>query len=71
MKAKEIRELTEQELMHRLDEVNEEIFKLRFRVMSNATDKPANIRNAKKEKARILTILREKQIAQKGNIENG
>ncbi|MBN2364448.1 50S ribosomal protein L29 [candidate division WOR-3 bacterium] len=71
MKTKEIRELTEKELFHRLDEINEEIFKLRFRVMSNTTDKPANITNAKKEKARILTILREREIAKKGSGKNG
>ncbi|MBN1620557.1 50S ribosomal protein L29 [candidate division WOR-3 bacterium] len=70
MKTKEIRELTDKELLHRLDEVNEEIFKLRFRVMSNTTDKPANIRNAKKEKAKILTIMNERDVQKKRNDKN-
>lgn len=62
MKTNEIRELSNKELVHRLEEISEDIFKLRFRVMANVTDKPANIRKSKIEKARILTIMREREL---------
>ncbi|KQC15116.1 MAG: hypothetical protein APR63_04395 [Desulfuromonas sp. SDB] len=62
MKSKELRELNNEELEHRLDEIEEELFNLRFRVMANVTDKPADIKKTKIEKARILTILRERQL---------
>lgn len=62
MKSNELRELNNEELEHRLDEIEEELFNLRFRVMANVTDKPADIKKTKIEKARILTILRERQL---------
>lgn len=61
MKANELRELSKEELVHRLEEIEENLFKLRFRVMANATDNPSEIKKSKREKARVLTILKEKE----------
>lgn len=60
MKARELRELTREELLQKLKDLKQEIFNLRFQL---ATSKPANIRRIreiKKDVARILTILRER-----------
>lgn len=62
MKANELRELSKEELVHRLEEIEENLFKLRFRVMANVTDNPSEIKISKREKARVLTILKEKEI---------
>jgi len=62
MNTKELREFNNKELIHRLDEINEDVFKLRFRVMANVTDKPADIRKSKIERAKILTIIREREL---------
>ena len=62
MKANELREFSKEELVHRLEEIEENLFKLRFRVMANVTDNPSEIKKSKREKARVLTILKEKEL---------
>jgi ribosomal protein L29 len=41
-------------------ETREEIFRLRLKLRTNQLDNPANYRKARKELARILTLLRTK-----------
>ena len=65
MNIKEIRELTSEELNKKLKEQKEELFNLRFQHAINQLDNPSKIVEAKREIARILTVIREKEIAEK------
>lgn len=63
MSLLEIRELTDEELMETLTELKEEQFNLRFQVATNQLDNTSRIKDVKKEIARILTVLRERELA--------
>lgn len=62
MKAKEIRELSSQELEQKLDELKAELFNLRFQLATGQLENPMRIKEVKKTYARIKTILREREI---------
>jgi large subunit ribosomal protein L29 len=64
MKVDELRDLTVDELMDVLIEAKEERFNLRFQVATNQLDNTARLKEVKKEIARILTILRERELAE-------
>jgi large subunit ribosomal protein L29 len=61
MKAQELREMTVEELNHKLEDLRIELFNLRFQVARNLLDNPLRINQVKKDTARILTILTEKK----------
>ncbi len=61
--AAELRELPDDELRQRLDEGKEELFNLRFQIVTGQLDDPRRIKAVKREIARILTVLREREIA--------
>ncbi len=63
MNASEIRELTDEELVEALDEAREEKFNLRFQLATNQLDNTARIIEVKKDIARILTVMRERELA--------
>ena len=65
MNIKEIREMTTAQLEKTLKEQKEELFKLRFQDSINQLDNPMKIVETKKTIARILTVLREKELAEK------
>lgn len=60
MKARELRELSDEELVKRLAESRAELFNLRFQDATGALDNTARLRLAKREIARILTIQTER-----------
>ncbi|MBQ2826832.1 MAG: 50S ribosomal protein L29 [Clostridia bacterium] len=60
MKAKEIREMTADELNAKLKELKDELFHLRFQHAINQLDNPNKIVECKRDIARVLTILQEK-----------
>ena len=64
--AKEIRDLSEIELVNRAAELKQELFNLRFQLAVNQLDNPTRIRAVKKEIAVIKTIQRERELAAKG-----
>lgn len=64
MKIDELRELTIDELMDELVEAKEERFNLRFQVATNQLDNTARLKQVKKDIARILTVLRERELAE-------
>ena len=49
MKAKEIHEMTNDELTNKLDNLKEELFNLRFRHAIGQLENPASLKNCKKE----------------------
>lgn len=63
MEIQEMRNLTPEELGLKEKELRKEIFNLRFQVMNEKITNPRRIGEARKEIARIQTILREKQIS--------
>jgi large subunit ribosomal protein L29 len=48
--------------MERLESLKEELFNLRFQLATGQLDNPMRIKQARHEVARILTVLRERQI---------
>ncbi|MCK5392345.1 MAG: 50S ribosomal protein L29 [Deltaproteobacteria bacterium] len=60
MKAQEIRELSQDELINRESQLKEEIFNLRIQIATQQTTNVARIRNLKRDLARVLTIKIEK-----------
>ncbi|HYM81521.1 MAG TPA: 50S ribosomal protein L29 [Candidatus Limnocylindria bacterium] len=61
MKASSMRDLTVDEIHQRVGELREELFNLRFRNSMRQLDNPLKIRQSRREMARLLTVLREKQ----------
>jgi large subunit ribosomal protein L29 len=64
MSASDLRELTTAELAEALTEAKEERFNLRFQVATNQLDNTARLQSVKKEIARILTVMRERELAE-------
>ena len=60
MKASEIRKLSTEELEAKLAELKEELFNLRFQNAINQLENPHRIDDVKKDIARVMTILHEK-----------
>ncbi|HSL15505.1 MAG TPA: 50S ribosomal protein L29 [Actinomycetota bacterium] len=58
----ELRELNDDELMARLDSNKEELFNLRFQLATGQLDNPMRITQVRRDVARILTVLRERQM---------
>ena len=61
--AKELAELTDVELEHRLSEAKEELFNLRFQNATGQLDNTARLGQLRKDIARIETLLRGREIA--------
>ena len=61
MKASELREQTVEELQDREKELAEKLFALRLQRVTGQLESPAKMREAKRELARVLTVLREKR----------
>jgi len=64
VKIEELRDAPVDELMDALVEAKEERFNLRFQVATNQLDNTARLKEVKKEIARILTVLREREMAE-------
>lgn len=64
MKNTEIRKLTVEELMTKLKDLKSELFNLRFQLAINQLENPMRIKAVKKDIARVLTFLREKEISE-------
>ena len=61
MKAKELRDLSDEELERRLAEGRENLFNLRFQLATGALENTARLQLAKRDIARILTIQAERE----------
>jgi len=60
MKARELRELTDDELVNKEQELNDQLFKLKFQHALGQLEDAMKLKNIKKDLARIKTILSEK-----------
>jgi large subunit ribosomal protein L29 len=61
VKATTIRDMTPDEITQRIAELREELFNMRFRNSMRQLDNPLKIRESRREMARLLTVLREKE----------
>ena len=61
MKAKELKNLSVEELNKKLGELKKDLFMLRMQHATNQLDNPMQLANVKKDIARIKTIIREKE----------
>ena len=66
MDVRELRELPEDRLLNELEDLKESLFNLRFQKSFGQLEDPNALRRAKRDVARILTVLRERQIAAGG-----
>ena len=64
MKINEIRDLTNEELNQKLEDLKKELFNLRFQHATNQLDNPRVINEIKRTIARVKTILRERELNQ-------
>ncbi len=61
MQADEIRDMTDADVRTRIDELEEERFRLRFRSATEPLEDPLRIRAIRRDIARLKTVLRERQ----------
>ncbi len=61
VKASAMREMTVDEIRERVAELRAELFNLRFRNSMRQLDNPIKIRESRREMARLLTVLNEKE----------
>ena len=64
MTADKIRELDENELGAQSREIDEQLFRLRFQIGMGQMEGLKKYRALKKDRARVLSVLREKKLAQ-------
>jgi large subunit ribosomal protein L29 len=62
MKVEEIRAKSNEELAAELTSLKEELFKLRFQHSTNQLENPAQIAFVKKDIARVMTVIREREL---------
>lgn len=61
MKASQLRDQTIEELDDRERDLSEQLFALRLQKVTGQLEKPARVRQVRKDLARVLTILHERQ----------
>ena len=62
MTNQEIRKLTNEEIIAKIDECKEELFNLRFQLAVGQLENGKALTNARKDIARIYTVLREREL---------
>ncbi len=62
-KVQDIRDMTDDQILERMGELREELFRLRFRASMMELENPKLPTNIRREIARMKTILRERELA--------
>jgi large subunit ribosomal protein L29 len=62
MKAKDLKELTKEEILKKKKDLKEEMFNLRFQHSTGQLENTARLRLLKKDVAKIETVLRQKEL---------
>jgi large subunit ribosomal protein L29 len=65
MKAKEIRDMTTDELNLKLTNLKEELFNLRFQIATGQLDNPNRVKDVRHSIARVKTIMHERELGMK------
>jgi len=61
MRAKQLREQSQDELRKTLSDLEEQLFKLRFQKSTGQIENPIKIREVRRDIARVLTIINERR----------
>ena len=61
MKVKDLQDLTDEELAKKLEEVKDELFRLRFQLATNQLDNPMRIKDVRRSIARLKTVIRQRE----------
>ena len=64
MTNKEIRELSNEEILSKIEESKEELFNLRFQQATGNLEKPSRIKDLRHTVARLKTVLRERELSE-------
>ena len=62
MQAKELKSLTSEELMNKLNDFKSELFSLRFQLATGQLENTARIKFVKKDIARVMIVLAERKL---------
>ena len=62
MDVEKLRNLTDVELLHQQQELNDQLFRLKFQLKMGQTESLNKIRGLRKDVARIHTVIREKEL---------
>jgi large subunit ribosomal protein L29 len=63
MKAEKIREMSVDDLRTKEKELREQLFRLRFQKSLGQLDNALKLKEARRDIARVMTVLKEKQVA--------
>ena len=61
--ARDLREMTDEELGHQLNSTRQELFRLRFQASTEKLEAPSNVKKLRRDAARILTVRRQRELA--------
>jgi len=64
MRSQKVRDLDKPELQHQLRDIEEQLFRLKLQMSMGQMDGMKKERNMKKTRARIFTVLRERELAE-------
>lgn len=62
MKADKVRDLDKTEIQTQLKDIPEQMFRLRFQMSMGQADGVKKLRTMRKDRARMLTVLREREL---------
>jgi large subunit ribosomal protein L29 len=62
MTADELRDLSEEDLKAKVNELKESLFRMRFKLRLGNTDVVKQVRQSRKDLARVKTVLRQREI---------
>lgn len=65
-KVSELRELASEELEHRVDELDDQVFRLRLQKSMGQGDAAYKMRGLRRDRARVKTLLRERELEAAG-----
>jgi large subunit ribosomal protein L29 len=64
MNIEDIRDLEDSDIRDKIEETQEELFRLRFRSATQLLENPMLVRTLKRDIARMKTVLRERELEQ-------
>lgn len=67
MKVNEIKKLSNEEIQAKIVESKKELLNLRIKNATGSLDKPSKIKELRKDVARMLTVLKERELSAGGN----
>ncbi|HID15651.1 MAG TPA: 50S ribosomal protein L29 [Candidatus Atribacteria bacterium] len=70
MKIREIRDLSNEELLQKISDFKDELFNLRFQIVTGQLKNFSRVKEVKKSIARAYTVLRERELAGNSAQEN-